>query len=167
MSDLWYFILLWFYVLKLHFSPIFLIISRKFHNFSNFYITIFLKLLLSLISFIITFNYETKMLNQLLGKCQDIYFIHLWNKVKMLVAQLCLTLWDHIHGNCSLPDPSVHGILQARILEWVVMPSSRGSSWPRDQIQDSCRAGRLLSFWATREALIHLYTKTSKKRFFW
>ena len=35
--------------------------------------------------------------------------------------------------NCSLPDSSVHGILQARILEWVSMPSSRGSSQPRDQ----------------------------------
>ena len=160
MSDLWYFILLWFYALKLHFSPISLIISRKFHNFSNFYTAIFLKVLLSLIRFIITFNYETKILNQLLGKCQDIYFIHLWNKVKMLVAQLCLTLWDHIHGNCSLPGPSVHGILQARLLEWAAMPSSRGPSWLRDQIQDSCNPDRLLSFWATREVPIHLYTKT-------
>ena len=35
--------------------------------------------------------------------------------------------------DCSPPGCSVHSILQARILEWVVMPSSRGSSWPRDQ----------------------------------
>ena len=35
--------------------------------------------------------------------------------------------------DCSLPGSSVHGILQARILEWIAMPSSRGSSWPRDQ----------------------------------
>ena len=47
-------------------------------------------------------------------------------KVKSFVAQLCLTLCDPM--DCSLPGSSVHGILQARILEWVAMPSSRGSS---------------------------------------
>ena len=40
--------------------------------------------------------------------------------------------------DCSPPGFSVHGILQARILEWVAMPSSRGSSWPRDQTHVSC-----------------------------
>ena len=45
--------------------------------------------------------------------------------------QLCLTLCDPM--NCSLPDSSVHGTLQARILEWVSMPSSRGYSQPEDQ----------------------------------
>ena len=35
--------------------------------------------------------------------------------------------------DCSLPGSSVHGILKARILEWIAMPSSKGSSWPRDQ----------------------------------
>ena len=44
--------------------------------------------------------------------------------------------------DCSLPGSSVHGILQARILEWVAIPSSRGSSQPRDQTQVSCIAGR-------------------------
>ena len=43
--------------------------------------------------------------------------------------QLCLTLCDPM--DCSLPGSFVHGILQARILEWVAMPSSRGSSQPR------------------------------------
>ena len=43
----------------------------------------------------------------------------------------CLTLCDPV--DCSPPGVSVHGILQARILEWVAMPSSRGSSRPRDQ----------------------------------
>ena len=42
------------------------------------------------------------------------------------------------------PGSSVHEILQARILEWVVIPFSRGSSWPRDRTQVSCIAGRLL-----------------------
>ena len=45
-------------------------------------------------------------------------------------AQSCWTLWDPV--DCSPPGSSVHGILQARILEWVAMPSSRGSSQPRD-----------------------------------
>ena len=53
----------------------------------------------------------------------------------MKVAQSCLTLCDPM--DCSLPGSSVHGILQARILEWAVMPSSRGSSRPRDQTQVS------------------------------
>ena len=45
--------------------------------------------------------------------------------------QSCLTLCEPM--DCSLPGSSVHGILQVRILEWVAMPSSRGSSQPRDQ----------------------------------
>ena len=47
---------------------------------------------------------------------------------------------------------SVHGILQARILEWAAIPFSRGSSWPRDQTRVSCTAGRFFTIWATREA---------------
>ena len=55
--------------------------------------------------------------------------------VKILVTQLCLTLCDPM--GCSLPGSSVHGILQARILEWVAIPYSRGSFQPRDQTQSS------------------------------
>ena len=40
--------------------------------------------------------------------------------------------------NCSLPGSSVHGILQAKILEWVAVPSSKGSSWPRNWTRSSC-----------------------------
>ena len=46
---------------------------------------------------------------------------------------------------------TVHGILQARILEWVAIPFSKGSSQPRDQTQVSCIAGRFFTSWATRE----------------
>ena len=49
-------------------------------------------------------------------------------------------------------DYTVHGILQARILEGVALPFSRGSSQPRDQTQVSCIAGRFFTSWATREA---------------
>ena len=62
-------------------------------------------------------------------------------KVKLFVAQLCLTLRNPM--DCSPPVSSVHGILQARILEWVAMPSSRGSSWSRSQT--SCTAGRFFT----------------------
>ena len=47
------------------------------------------------------------------------------------VAQLCVTLCNPM--DCSPPGSSVHEILQTRILEWVAISSSRGSSWPRDQ----------------------------------
>ena len=57
----------------------------------------------------------------------------------MWIIQSCPTLWDPT--DCSPPGSSVHGILQARIPEWVAMPSSRGSSQPRDQTQVSCIAG--------------------------
>ena len=52
------------------------------------------------------------------------------------VAQSCPTLCDPVH--CSPPSSSVHGIFQARVLEWVAISFSRGSSRPRDQTQVSC-----------------------------
>ena len=55
--------------------------------------------------------------------------------------QSCPTLCDPM--DCNPPGSSVHGILQARILEWVARPSSRGSSQPRDQTCVSCIAGRV------------------------
>ena len=71
-------------------------------------------------------------------------------KMKVLVSQLCLTLCNPME--CSLAGSSVHGILQARIVEWVAISYSRGSSWPRDQTQVSCIAGRFFTVRATREA---------------
>ena len=53
---------------------------------------------------------------------------------------------------CSLPGSYVLGILQARILEWVSIPFSRGSFRPRDWTQVSCIAGRFFTNWATRES---------------
>ena len=72
--------------------------------------------------------------------------------VLCLVAQSCMTLCHSM--DCSPPGSSVQGVLQARILEWVAMPSSRGSSQPRDQIQVSCIAGGFFTVWAIREALL-------------
>ena len=69
-------------------------------------------------------------------------------------ALLCSypTLWDPM--DCSLPGSSVHGIFQARILEWVAIPFSRGSSWPRDRTCVSCFTGEFVTVGAIREALL-------------
>ena len=64
------------------------------------------------------------------------------------VAQSCPTLCDLM--DCSLPDSSVHGIFQARILEWVAISFSRGTSRPRDQTWVSHIVGRHFTVWATR-----------------
>ena len=65
------------------------------------------------------------------------------------VIQSCLTLCDPM--DCRSPDSSVRGIFQARILEWVAIPFSRGSSQPRDRTRVSCTAGRFFPTRATRE----------------
>ena len=54
--------------------------------------------------------------------------------------------------DCNLPGSSVHGIFQARVLEWVTISFSRGSSQPRDWTWVSRIAGRFFTSWATREA---------------
>ena len=71
-------------------------------------------------------------------------------KLKAFVAQLCLTL--RYPMDCSLPGSSVHGTVHVRILEWVVILFSRGSSWTRDWAWVSHIAGRFFTIWATREA---------------
>ena len=68
---------------------------------------------------------------------------------KKLVSQSCLTLCSPM--DCSPPGSSVHGIFQARILDWIAVPFSRGSSQSRDQTRVSYIAGSLYC-WATREA---------------
>ena len=68
---------------------------------------------------------------------------------KVNVAQLCPNLCNPM--DCSLPGSSVHGIFQARILEWVAISFSRRSSQPRDQTQVSRVVGRCFTIWATGE----------------
>ena len=78
----------------------------------------------------------------------------MWNgkgrkKGESEVSQSCPTLSDPM--DCSLPGFSVHGIFQARVLEWAVISFSRGSSQLRDQTQVSHIVGRCFTVWATRE----------------
>ena len=72
----------------------------------------------------------------------------------MVVAQSCPTLCDPM--DCSLPGSSLHWILQARVLEWVAISLSRGSSRPRDWTWVSCIPSRRFNLWATREAWTEL-----------
>ena len=77
-----------------------------------------------------------------------------------LVTQLCLTLCNPMDSSPS--GSSVHGIFQARILYWVVIPFSTESSQPKVWTQVSWIAGRLFTVWATRKANIYVcvYTHT-------
>ena len=90
---------------------------------------------------------------------QNVMFLK-W-EVKVLVAQSSPALWDPM--DCSLPGFSVHGILQARILEWVAIPFSRGSSQPRDWIQVSCIVSRFFPpgkpLWTSYQILVFGITK--------
>ena len=78
----------------------------------------------------------------------------LWD-LKVSVAQSCLILCNHMDS--SLLFSTVHGILQARILEWVAIPFLRGFSKHRNQTQVSCFAGKFFTNWATMEALLTLF----------
>ena len=73
------------------------------------------------------------------------YIIYISEQWIVKVTQLCPVL-------CNPMDYTVPGILQARILEWVAFPFSRGSSQPRDRIQVSSMAGGFFTSWTTREA---------------
>ena len=72
--------------------------------------------------------------------------------MKMLAAQSFPTLCDPV--DCSPPGSSVHGIFQARILAWVAISFSRGSSRPGDWTRVSCIAGRLFTMWAKQEEIL-------------
>jgi len=89
-----------------------------------------------------------------------------WFKIGKGVQQGCI-MSDSLRTckvpmDCSPLGSSVHGTLQARILEWVAIPFSKGSSWSRYQTWVSCIAGRFFTVWVTREACIcHLAYLTS------
>ena len=83
----------------------------------------------------------------------------------VLVTQPCPALCYPV--NCSLAGSSVHRILQAGILEWVAIPFSRGSSWPRDWTWISCIASRFFTVWTTRESQVIIIFSHFIHFFFW
>ena len=91
--------------------------------------------------------------------CINFWHTATWFGYACEVAQSCLTLGDSM--DCGLPGFSIHGIFQARILDWVAISFSRGSSRPRDWTQVSHIAGRCFTIWAIREGLVmHIYIYT-------
>ena len=87
-------------------------------------------------------------LKGLITKMQILASRHLEETISilcMLLTQSYPTLYNPM--DCSLPASSVHGILQARILEWVAIPFSRASSQPKDWTQVSCISGRFSTVW--------------------
>ena len=64
--------------------------------------------------------------------------------------------------DCGPPHSSVHGIFQARVLEWVAISFSSGPSWPRDRTRVSCIVGRCFTIWVTREAPTSLVSCVNK-----
>ena len=93
----------------------------------------------------------------------------LWSEVKLLVTQSCLTIsmkWRE-SVSCSVTSSffatpwtiahQAHGLLQARILQWVSIPFSRGTSQPMDRTCVSGIAGRFFIIWATREVLLDIF----------
>ena len=84
------------------------------------------------------------------------------------LAQSGPTLWDPMH--CSPPGSSVHGTLWARILEWVAMPSSRGSSWPKDWTpdllqEDSLSLSHLGSCYSTKQLKLRKFLKKTDAKY--
>ena len=91
---------------------------------------------------------------EILKRLKDIVWFHFGCVSHSVMSN---SLWPH--GLYSLPGSSVHGIFQARILEWVNISFSRGSSWPRDRTWVSCIAVICFTIWATREAHFGCYNK--------
>ena len=83
----------------------------------------------------------------------------------VLVTESCLTLCDPIDR--SPPSSSVHGILQARVLEWIAMPFSKGSSPPRIELRSPTLQADSLTVWASRETLISFYLPNNPMEEIW
>ena len=98
-------------------------------------------------------------------------FCSLMNHSHIVVVIKSLSrVWLLQPMDCSLPCSSIHGFLQARILEWVAVSFSRGSSQPRNRTQVSCIAGRFFTNWAMREVQSHksftaVHTQNARQRY--
>ena len=101
---------------------------------------------------------------ELLDSIGDLFLI--FEQLHTVLHSVCINLHSHwaqslshicfllLHGLYSPSGSSVHGILQARMLEWVASPFSRGSSKSKDWAWVSCITGKFFTFWVTREAYI-------------
>ena len=80
---------------------------------------------------------------------------------------VCLSVTQSCPTLCDTMNYTVHGILQAKILEWVAFPFSRGSSQPRSQTQVSCIAGRFFISWVMYCSSFNLYNNFSPPFYRW
>ena len=100
---------------------------------------------------------DSYFLNVIYSSCKSFFTFHTdISDCYCLGTKSCLTLCSSV--DYSPPGLSVHGISQARILEWVAISFSRGSSWPRDGTCISCLGRRILYLWATRETQNNWWT---------
>ena len=117
---------------------------------------------------VIRLSLVSKLLGNMSGKVHQKAITWIWKWSESEVTQSCPTLCDPT--DCSLPGSSIHGIFPARILEWVAVSFSRGSSWPRGWTQVlQVTAGRLFTVWATWESptwtwVEPIHTALSKKK---
>ena len=90
------------------------------------------------------------------GRFCSYFFLSNWHYFVCVcvceVVQSCLTLCDHV--DYSLPCSSIHGIFQERVLGWVAISFSRGSSWPRDRTQFSHTASRCFTLLSHQELML-------------
>ena len=116
---------------------------------SSFFLMLFWRTNSELVLFFLLslWIWEMYGLCKLMHKLMHFHFVKV--KWKVLVAQSSLILCDPM--KCSLPGFALHGILQARILEWLTIYFSRWSSQPRDRTQVFNIADRFSTIWATRE----------------
>ena len=99
-----------------------------------------------------TINYKSKSVSRCIAS-------NLWPREQWaysLVTQSCLTLCYPHPMDCRLPGSSVHGIFRARVLEWIAISFSRGSSQPRNGNRVSHIVGRCFTVWATMEIIISI-----------
>ena len=82
------------------------------------------------------------------------------SRVWLFVTQWTAARQASLSITISSSGSSVHGILQATILEWVAIPFFRGSSWSRGQTQVSCIAGRFFTIWATGKSYYYDFKQT-------
>ena len=90
---------------------------------------------------------------------------NLWEKYYIFYPISFILCSIHVHTHVL--HYTDHGILQARILEWVACPFSSRSSWPRNLTRVSCIAGRLFTNWVIREAQLSLPFPIRKSKYYW
>ena len=133
------------------FSPtVYLVVFRNTSSFGEKIMSLGKKTMQPKLPLLMLFSIFCIILLQPSSKRPDPCICPIWKFLKVKVAQSCLSLCYPM--DCSLPGSSVHGIFQARILEWVAISLSRGSSRSRDRTLVSCIGVSFFTSWATRES---------------